>query len=190
MKRIIISEEEKSRILGMHVEATKRHYGLVNEQQTGNIELSKEIVEELISQIIEPEWQGFVKPDPNNYYADITINRDDNSYRLNTFKIVLSQNGGSFSVFPSGNVFIDPKNKKGKIEYQTTIPPTGPKYQDQSIIKKLDSEKLVKFIKFHAETYPNFKKVLDNMKQNSLQISQSVTDQKVRDVYTRLGIIS
>jgi len=32
MKRIIISEEEKSRILGMHVEATKRHYGLVSEQ--------------------------------------------------------------------------------------------------------------------------------------------------------------
>jgi len=32
MKRIIISEEEKNRILGMHVEATKRHYGLVNEQ--------------------------------------------------------------------------------------------------------------------------------------------------------------
>jgi hypothetical protein len=33
MKRIIISEEEKSRILGMHVEATKRHYGLVSEQE-------------------------------------------------------------------------------------------------------------------------------------------------------------
>ena len=32
MKRMIISEEERKRILGMHVEATKRHYGLVSEQ--------------------------------------------------------------------------------------------------------------------------------------------------------------
>ena len=33
MKKFIISEEEKNRILGMHVEATKRHYGLVSEQE-------------------------------------------------------------------------------------------------------------------------------------------------------------
>lgn len=32
MKKFIISEEEKSRILGMHQDATKRHY--LNEQQT------------------------------------------------------------------------------------------------------------------------------------------------------------
>ena len=35
MKQFIISEEEKRRILGMHVEATKRHYGLIKEQQEG-----------------------------------------------------------------------------------------------------------------------------------------------------------
>ena len=34
MKKIIISEEERNRILGMHVEATKKHYGLVSEQWT------------------------------------------------------------------------------------------------------------------------------------------------------------
>lgn len=34
MKRIIISEDERKRILGMHEDATKRHYGLVKEQET------------------------------------------------------------------------------------------------------------------------------------------------------------
>ena len=38
MKKFIISEEEKKRILGMHVEATKRHYGLVNEQSSDSYE--------------------------------------------------------------------------------------------------------------------------------------------------------
>jgi len=32
MNKFTITEEERKRILGMHVEATKRHYGLVSEQ--------------------------------------------------------------------------------------------------------------------------------------------------------------
>ena len=35
MGQFIISEEEKRRILKMHVESTKRHYGLIKEQQEG-----------------------------------------------------------------------------------------------------------------------------------------------------------
>ena len=33
MKKIIISEEERNRILGMHVDATKKHYKMVSEQR-------------------------------------------------------------------------------------------------------------------------------------------------------------
>ena len=51
MKKMIIYEEEKNRILGMHQDATKRHY--LGEQQTANISYDMETLKMLKDKVNE-----------------------------------------------------------------------------------------------------------------------------------------
>lgn len=187
MKRIIISEEEKSRILGMHVEATKRHYGLVSEQESGSKPLPQPVVSELIVKLREnTEFQGHVTSDPVNYYANPRLSSPNSGiYQLDTYRIVPSVSNASFSVVPSGNVIVDPARKTGSVTASSQPKPTDRQPGNQGIPDELFTDELVEFIRYHASRYPHFQRLIDNLRTNSESILAKVNP-KVKEVYQKV----
>jgi hypothetical protein len=184
MKRIIISEEEKSRILGMHVEATKRHYGLVSEQESGSKPLPQPVVSELIDKLREnTKFQGHVTSDPVNYYANPRPSSPNSGiYQLDTYRIVPSVSNASFSVVPSGNVMVDTTRKTGSVTSSSQPQPTDRQPDSQGIPDELVTRFLVEFIRYHASKYPNFRTLINNLRTNGESILAKVTP-KVKEVY-------
>ena len=187
MNRIIISEEEKSRILGMHVEATKRHYGLVSEQESGRKPLPQPVVSELIDKLREnPRFQGHVTSDPVNYYANPRLSSPNSGiYELDTYTIVPSVSKASFSVVSSGNAMVDPTRKTGG--YTASTPPAQMDRQpaSQSIPDELVTDELVEFIRYHASKYPHFQTLINNLRTNGESILAKVNP-KVKEVYQKV----